>query len=202
MKFNMNGYKFIASLLGLLIFCSTVEAQRLPRQRLLYGHRVRQQQATQKTQIEVGNTVAGSGSASLVTGSLRASGKFTVAQSGSITKISIYSSNSSADNDFIVGIYTDSSGSPSSLVGYASFENYGTWDTGWKDFDLEIALLSAGTYWIVETHSASASFTIYRDGLTGGQKSVTLAYGDALPDPFGTPTTLNYNLSFKALFEY
>jgi hypothetical protein len=118
--------------------------------------------------------------------------KFTAPEVGDITSITIWLSGSSLPSGPKVVLYSDSAGSPSSLLrSSATFTPAG----GWNAISITAYSMSAGeVLWLGVAASGNNIVYAYRSGTTNqlGQRSA-----DA-PNPFGTPTFSAQELSVYA----
>lgn len=155
--------------------------------------------------VEVGVTTEGASSATLYTDYLYCLAKFTASQTGNITSMVMFSANTSATLDVKVGIYTDSGGSPAAPVSGSptEFVNPGTWTIAWKEFGgLTIPVTSGNVYWIAICVSENSVFTYRYEALTSAMQYISLAYGNAWPNPYGTHTDFDRQVSIKGVLEY
>jgi hypothetical protein len=136
-------------------------------------------------------------------------GPFTATHTGSIKKFHLYSSNTDGNADFTVGVYTNSSDAPGSLVGSATeFTNVGTWSLGWKEFSpTTVSVTGSSSYFICFTQNAIAALTYYYNGDLTGTHWVSkgeFTYGTSWPSSFGTPSGNldGYAVSYKVTVEY
>jgi len=104
--------------------------------------------------------------------------KFTLGESGTVTSISLYVA--TASGNARVAIYSDSSGSPGTLIVQSGSEAVTT--TGWRTFTVTGTSLSPGSYWLFFQVDSSSFKTTYSQ--TGGvRRLVSYAYG-AFPGTF------------------
>jgi len=103
--------------------------------------------------------------------------KFTLGESGTVTSISLYVA--TASGNARVAIYSDSSGSPGTLIVQSGSEAV---TTGWRTFTVTGTSLSPGSYWLCFQVDSSSFKTTYSP--TGGvRRLVSYAYG-AFPGTF------------------
>jgi hypothetical protein len=131
----------------------------------------------------------------LLTGSrLYCYGPFATTGSGSATvsKISIYNETASETVDMKLGLYTDSTGVPGSIVGTETeFANFGDiggegLPAGWHDYTVSYSITLGSSYHICLDVSASSVAYVYSDGGTEGTNMnyMASAYANAWPASF------------------
>ena len=111
-----------------------------------------------------------------------------VTNSGTLTKIEIYSSNTEAADDIEIGLYKGATYNTATYVGKKAFSNIGTWSLGWKAFDMTDAALpivATSQYWLSVNHSTSPGITFYYNAV-GNFHYKVITYGNAWPNPYGT----------------
>lgn len=131
----------------------------------------------------------------------------TPANSGTVSKISIYGSFTGTTNDLKLGLYTDSGGEPSSLVGTeTTFNNIGELSLGWHEFDVSYSVVGSTGYWICYINSESGRFRQYYSvpGGTQGYFSSATTFKDAWPASWDTvnDTPSMAEVSIKAYYTW
>lgn len=127
---------------------------------------------------------------------------------GTVTKIAIWSSCTEASRDIKLGLYTDDAGVPDSLVGTETeFANVGTWSLEWHEFaGLSYSVNSANSYWICATADDNfvSQLTLYYDtpGGTNRYYDNNTNYATAWPSTYGSASSSAAKYAFKAYFAY
>lgn len=148
------------------------------------------------------NTIGGT-SVSAGANTLLFQARFSPSQTGTITQVEIYSSNSSAVQDIKIAIYNDSAGEPSTLVATETeFTDIGTWSLGWKAFTVSYSVTSGSNYWISFNLSNASVTTLYYDTLSNCQSYKTQTYSNAFPSPATGLSTFSQNISARATNTY
>ncbi len=130
--------------------------------------------------------------------------KFTLTRNGNVSKISAYAKlGGGAKNpkEAKACIYSDSSGSPDSLL-YESSATTLTSTLQWYDFTFSPTVeLNASTYWLVLHHGTKIQ--VYGDTGDTNQRSYNADdYSDGAEQQFGTPTQDDVKLSIYATYNY
>lgn len=89
-----------------------------------------------------------------------------------------------AGDNFQVAVYDDNGGNPGNLITSGS----GTTVAGVNEIDVPDVVLAPGTYYYMAVFETSASVS-YTTTTSATVWYISFAYGGALPDPFGAPTT-------------
>ena len=161
--------------------------------------------SSKKANTTIGSTVVGAfvdtNDTSYIDGS-----RFTMGpENGTVSSMSVYingPTNSSPNNKFEVGIYTDSSGLPGSLVSGSDSGSTTISSTGWNTVSLSNPSLTANTpYWLVyETNSGLVADSDLSFDAPGTSYYAGHSYG-ALPGSFpGGGTAYNARYSIYATF--
>jgi hypothetical protein len=138
-----------------------------------------------------GKTTIGASSDNATAGWKRVT-NFTIGQSVSVTKLTIYLARVAAGQQVLRGvIYADQNGAPAALVAVSSEVSLGSSaTTGW--FDLPFAFpvtLPAGAYWLgVIVGPTTNTFALRYDSVTNSSAVAPDTYGDGPSDPFGPPS--------------
>ncbi len=121
--------------------------------------------------------------------------KYTLTTDTTVIKIGGYAATS---GHWKLGIYTDNSGSPGTLL--AANNNVNAVSAGDNKFDIGPVFLTAGTYWIAILDDTAS---VRKYGLGTGQAVYTINYGfsNDLPSSYGTPSGTQNN-DYVAYCEY
>jgi hypothetical protein len=150
----------------------------------------------------LGKNAIGGTSAAYGANSLVFTNKFTPTQTGTITQVDFYSANSAALQDVKIGIYTDSSDAPNTLVGSeTAFTDTGTWSTGWKAFTTSFAVTASSTYWVCMKVSLSG-ITYYYDSTAGRMRFKADTYANAFPATASGLSTFAADVSIRLTNAY
>lgn len=157
------------------------------------------------------NAIAGSewlgqtsvaGASSTVTSNVfaRASASFTASTNGTISLISLYTSNTSATQDLEIALYTDTgAAAPNTIIGTETiFTDIGVLSLGWHNYIVSYSVTAATKYWIAVHYSELTSTTEYYIAASGdGNARDTVAYS-TWNSPFEVDTSGTGNFCFKA----
>lgn len=129
--------------------------------------------------------------------------KFTPTQTGTITKVELYSSNGTSTLDIKIGIYNDNgSNTPTTLVGSeAVFTDVGTWSASWKEFTTSFAVTAGTTYWVATLVSASV-MTYYHGTQANSRWYQAQSYASGLPASASSIGNDNLNHSVRVTNTY
>jgi hypothetical protein len=129
--------------------------------------------------------------------------KFTPTQTGTITAVELYSSNSTSTLDIKIGIYNDNgSNTPTTLVGSeAVFTDVGTWSASWKLFSTSFAVTAGTTYWVATLASASV-MTYYHGTLANSRWYQIRSYASGMPASASSLTNDSLNHSVRITNTY
>jgi hypothetical protein len=159
--------------------------------------------STTNTEILGYDTIAGT-SITGDSGNTRVTAKDTAANTGTITSISLYGSNTSATLDIKFGLYGDTAGTPGALLyGPVEYTDVGTWSLGWKTFSGLSWSVSASTIYYLAFSFSETSVTTYYDLPGGNQRwSDFKVYGGVWSDPLQIEATNGWLVSIYATIEY
>ena len=117
-------------------------------------------------------------------------GNFISPKSGTISEMEIYVSSAAASTcNMLVGIYSDSSGVPASLIAYATFDVTSTGYLTQTSFTGDALTLVAGTqYWIAYVRTASQAFSV-----TSQKKNHGPVYGIG-----ASPSSMKYTVEVNS----
>lgn len=148
------------------------------------------------------NIESSSGAAS--NGGIRCAGLDTPANSGTVDKIQIYSSNTTEALNVKVGLYVVSAGDMTTKVGTeTTLSSVGTWSLGWHDFSVSYSV-TAGTYYVMCFQPDDSGMTIYSidNGSTVRFFYISHTYADAWASPETGEAGFTFDGSFKAHYTY
>jgi hypothetical protein len=102
--------------------------------------------------------------------------QYTAALAGPVTKLTVYLDGNSKSNNVVVGIYSDSGGHPSTMLGQANISRpvAGTWNTA--TLPGSVSLTAGQRYWIAIL-SASGGRVAFRDRTAGGSSETCATTG-------------------------
>ena len=130
------------------------------------------------------------------------SGKGTPAVSGTVTAISIDSSNADSTADIKVGMYLDNGTAPGTKHGTEQeVQNNATYSREWHDFPYS-ASVTAGTYYYSCFALSAAGDWLLGYTTSGGTNKFTdtWTYGDVWESPFVVDTSSSSNIAIKAKY--
>jgi energy-converting hydrogenase Eha subunit B len=144
------------------------------------------------------NTIGGSTNGATNTTAIAC--KFTVAESGESSKISIYMKGNTETINVVANIWGISGGYAGALLASSNAVSVGTTEV-WTDFPL-IYSFEAGTYWL--GFIASGNYTYYSDAGANGQHEAN--YGGVtyptVPNPFGRTDWADGNIQDSIYLTY
>lgn len=122
--------------------------------------------------------------------------KFTAPATGTITDMTFYGRVDSGNA--VLLIYADSAGSPTTLLAQSASQA-GWTVVDWHTASVSLAITSGTVYWLMMSHDTGGpQYTMYYDAGSSNQLSYTGSGG--IPDPYGTPNFLAWNMSIYATY--
>lgn len=141
------------------------------------------------------------------TNRLLSSAMFTAPYTGTIISISAWGYCTSSTADVEVGLYRDSGGVPSVLIGSASFSDIGIYGSSgseeWKSFSpVSFAVVSGQTYYLSWNANSSGFKVGYRNIGGTNRWYQSLSFGTSWPDPYAPTSSSQAKYLLKATLEY
>jgi hypothetical protein len=125
---------------------------------------------------------------------------YALGSAGTLSTISVYVSSPDGDDRIQVGVYSDDTGMPDSLIVQSSTVAI---SNGWNTVDVPDTALAAGTYWLavaVDFATGNPFVNVPQD--TSASTSVYTQTGTfgTMPSSYGTPAggPVNYDLGIYA----
>jgi hypothetical protein len=132
-------------------------------------------------------------------GNYKSACRYQLTESGSITKITLYSKSDSGTLNAKCGHYNDNSGAPNAKRGESSAVSVNT-TYAWRDFTYSSPVAeNAGYYWLAEIKDATI-WVKYDSGPANQLAYNADTYSDGFSDPFGTPSYGPYMTSIYATY--
>jgi hypothetical protein len=130
--------------------------------------------------------------------------KFTLSESGDVTKIAAYGNGSGSPADSKALIYSHSTGAnaPDALLGTSAVTSVTT-TPGWWEYTFSSPVaLSAGTYWIAVVTNGNLVF-YYTTGVSGARlmHDATIGYASPLSTWSGGSALADYTMSIYATYD-
>ena len=113
--------------------------------------------------------------------------EITIEEDVTIDEFGLFMKNDSGNVKMALYDDTGTSGAPGNLVAYTPSTPF---TVGELLIDIEDVDVSAGTYWLMAVYDAEVEGPGLGTDATGPVTFVAHTFGDALPDPFGTGTTV------------
>lgn len=136
--------------------------------------------------LTFGYTTTGELTTDLGTGAVTCGGLSSPVLSGTVSNITIDISNADSTADIKVGLYTDSSGVPSTKVGTEQeTTNHATFSREWHDFPYSASVTGGNNYWVCLELSATGDWTNGYTASAGNNKYIdTNTYGTGWASTF------------------
>jgi len=136
---------------------------------------------------------------------LKGVSKYALPTAGSVSKLSLYlqPTGSSGQQSFRGVVYAESNGAPGALLGSTNpLTVSSTSAAGWYELPFAAALkLAAGNYWIGFISGTTSEIFAFRyDTVSSALDYNTNTFTTGASNPFGTPTTLSYEISLYASY--
>lgn len=153
--------------------------------------------------VNVGNESIMGSSGALSQNYMHFVAKFTAPQTGTITKIFMYSSNSASTADTKIGLYTDSGGVPNVPVSGSpvTFSDIGTWSLEWHEFSpVSLSVTSGSVYWWCVHNNQNNPVSYYGSGT--GRYYLLSPWSSSWPSPISGTTNWGNTVSIYGQLDY
>ena len=152
----------------------------------------------------IGYETAGSSNTQTTEGVLVCSAMDAPANSGNITSIFIYSSNTNAALKIKVGVYADDAGSIGNKVGSEVEFTPGTYSAEWHEYSgLSIPVTASTNYWLCRVVDSSTAMTFYYNSDAANSRwQIDQAYASAWPSSMTGEAGSTAKFSLKATVTY